>query len=107
MTRAPSRAGRNEFGGVYFWPTSHDKRNHACKARNGGLPIARRHAGVRAAAIHQQERKGARRRLQQVPDVTNLFIPDDSQFTTGTLTIVALAIQQADYLANQLSKIAD
>ncbi len=42
-------------------------------------------------------------------DVANLFISDGSQFTTGgaenpTLTIVALAIRQADYLADQLSK---
>jgi choline dehydrogenase-like flavoprotein len=38
-----------------------------------------------------------------------LFISDGSQFTSGgaenpTLTIVALAIRQADYLADQLSK---
>mgnify|MGYP000141390649 CR=1 FL=1 len=40
-------------------------------------------------------------------DVPNLFISDGSQFTTGaaanpTLTIVALAIRQAEYLADQL-----
>ncbi len=42
-------------------------------------------------------------------DVANLFISDGSQFTTGgaenpTLTIVTLAIRQADYIAGQLSK---
>jgi len=45
----------------------------------------------------------------QAHDVANLFISDGSQFTTGgaenpTLTIVALAIRQADFLANQLSR---
>jgi choline dehydrogenase-like flavoprotein len=42
-------------------------------------------------------------------DVTNLFISDGSQFTTSaaenpTLTIVALAIRQADYIAEQMGK---
>ncbi|MGO1285707.1 MAG: GMC family oxidoreductase [Brachybacterium sp.] len=42
-------------------------------------------------------------------DVPNLFISDGSQFTTGgaanpTLTIVALAIRQAEYLAEALKK---
>jgi choline dehydrogenase-like flavoprotein len=42
-------------------------------------------------------------------DVPNLFISDGSVFTTGgaanpTLTIVALAIRQAEYIADQLAK---
>jgi choline dehydrogenase-like flavoprotein len=45
----------------------------------------------------------------QTHDVANLFISDGSQFTTSgaenpTLTIVALSIRQADYLADQLGK---
>ncbi len=45
----------------------------------------------------------------QSHDIDNLFISDGSQFTTGgaenpTLTIVTLAIRQADYLADQLAK---
>jgi len=45
----------------------------------------------------------------QVHDIKNLFISDGSQFTTGaaanpTLTIVALAIRQADYIADQMAK---
>ncbi|MCC2665687.1 MAG: family oxidoreductase, partial [Geminicoccaceae bacterium] len=45
----------------------------------------------------------------QTHDVANLFISDGSQFTTGaaenpTLTIVALAIRQAEYIADQMSK---
>jgi choline dehydrogenase-like flavoprotein len=45
----------------------------------------------------------------QTHDIKNLFISDGSQFTTAsaanpTLTIVALAIRQADYLADQMAK---
>jgi choline dehydrogenase-like flavoprotein len=45
----------------------------------------------------------------QAHDIKNLFISDGSQFTTGaaenpTLTIVALAIRQADYIADQMTK---
>jgi choline dehydrogenase-like flavoprotein len=45
----------------------------------------------------------------QAHDVSNLFISDGSQFTSGgsenpTLTIVTLAIRQADYIADQMSK---
>jgi choline dehydrogenase-like flavoprotein len=45
----------------------------------------------------------------QTHDVSNLFISDGSQFTTSaaenpTLTIVALAIRQADYIAGQMSR---
>ncbi len=45
----------------------------------------------------------------QTHDIANLFISDGSQFTTGaaenpTLTIVALAIRQADFIAEQMGK---
>ena len=45
----------------------------------------------------------------QTHDIANLFISDGSQFTTGgaenpTLTIVTLAIRQADYIADQMGK---
>ena len=45
----------------------------------------------------------------QTHDVKNLFISDGSQFTTGagenpTLTIVTLAIRQAEYISDQMSK---
>lgn len=44
----------------------------------------------------------------QSHDIANLFVSDGSQFTTGaaenpTLTIVALAIRQADYIAEQMT----
>jgi choline dehydrogenase-like flavoprotein len=45
----------------------------------------------------------------QTHDIKNLFVADGSQFTTGgaenpTLTIVSLAIRQADYIAGQMSQ---
>jgi choline dehydrogenase-like flavoprotein len=45
----------------------------------------------------------------QTHDIRNLFISDGSQFTTGgganpTLTIVTLAIRQADYIAGESTK---
>ncbi len=45
----------------------------------------------------------------QTHDVANLFISDGSRFTAGsaespTLTMVTLAIRQADYIADQFSK---
>ncbi len=45
----------------------------------------------------------------QTHDIANLFISDGSQFTTSasenpTLTIVALAIRQADHIAEEMSK---
>jgi choline dehydrogenase-like flavoprotein len=44
----------------------------------------------------------------QTHDISNLFVSDGSQFTTGaaenpTLTIVALAIRQADHIAREMS----
>jgi len=44
----------------------------------------------------------------QSHDISNLFVSDGSQFTTGaaenpTLTIVTLAIRQADYIAEQMA----
>lgn len=44
----------------------------------------------------------------QSHDIANLFVSDGSQFTTGaaenpTLTIVALAIRQADFIAEQMT----
>jgi choline dehydrogenase-like flavoprotein len=54
-------------------------------------------------------RDGVANKFGQTHDMPNLFISDGSQFTTGgaenpTLTIVSLAIRQADYLADQLQK---
>ena len=53
-------------------------------------------------------RDGVVNQWGQTHDIDNLFVSDGSQFTTGaaenpTLTIVALAIRQAEYLAGELS----
>jgi choline dehydrogenase-like flavoprotein len=45
----------------------------------------------------------------QAHDIPNLFVSDGSQFTTSaavnpTLTIVALAIRQADWIALQMGR---
>jgi choline dehydrogenase-like flavoprotein len=52
---------------------------------------------------------GVVNRHGQSHDIKNLFVSDGSQFTTGaaenpTLTIVALAIRQAEYIANAMSR---
>jgi choline dehydrogenase-like flavoprotein len=52
-------------------------------------------------------RDGVVNKYGQTHDINNLFVSDGSQFTTGaaenpTLTIVALAIRQADYIASQM-----
>ncbi len=54
-------------------------------------------------------RDGVVNKWGQTHDIPNLFISDGSQFTTGaaenpTLTIVALAIRQADHIAGEMSK---
>jgi choline dehydrogenase-like flavoprotein len=53
-------------------------------------------------------RDGVVNKWGQTHDVKNLFVSDGSVFTTGaaenpTLTIVALALRQADYIAKQMS----
>ena len=52
--------------------------------------------------------EGVVNRWGQTHDIGNLFVSDGSQFTTGaaenpTLTIVALAIRQADHIAREMS----
>ncbi len=55
-----------------------------------------------------KEDDGVCNRYGQSHEVANLFISDGSQFTSSaaenpTLTIVSLAIRQAEYIAEQLS----
>ena len=59
------------------------------------------------AQLVEKARDGGVNKHGQAHDIANLFISDGSQFTTGasenpTLTIVALAIRQADYTAEQV-----
>ncbi len=59
--------------------------------------------------MSEKARDGVVNRWGQTHDIQNLFVSDGSQFTTGaaenpTLTIVALALRQADYIASEMSK---
>jgi choline dehydrogenase-like flavoprotein len=58
--------------------------------------------------MSEQAKDGVVNKWGQTHDIANLFVSDGSQFTTGaaenpTLTIVALAIRQADYIAKQMA----
>ena len=57
--------------------------------------------------MSENPRDGVVNKHGQTHDIKNLFVSDGSQFTTGgaenpTLTIVTLAIRQADYIADQM-----
>ncbi len=59
--------------------------------------------------MSEQPGDGVCNKHGQTHDIANLFISDGSQFTTGaaenpTLTIVTLAIRQADYIAQQMTQ---
>ena len=61
------------------------------------------------ARMSARPQDGVCNKWGQTHDIANLFISDGSQFTTGgsenpTLTIVTLAIRQADYIAKQMSQ---
>ena len=61
------------------------------------------------ARMSDKARDGVCNRWGQTHDISNLFISDGSQFTTGaaenpTLTIVALAIRQAEYIERQMKR---
>jgi choline dehydrogenase-like flavoprotein len=61
------------------------------------------------ARMSARAEDGVCNRFGQTHEVSNLFIADGSQFTTGaaenpTLTIVTLAIRQADHIASQMGK---
>ncbi|MCY0093303.1 GMC family oxidoreductase [Hoeflea ulvae] len=58
--------------------------------------------------MSENPRDGVVNKWGQTHDIANLFVSDGSQFTTGasenpTLTIVALAIRQADHIASEMS----
>ena len=59
--------------------------------------------------MSESPRDGVVNKWGQTHDIKNLFVSDGSQFTTGaaenpTLTIVTLAIRQADYIAEQMGQ---
>lgn len=58
--------------------------------------------------MSEKPEDGVVNKFGQSHDIANLFVSDGSQFTTGaaenpTLTIVTLAIRQADYIAEQMN----
>ena len=64
---------------------------------------------IGTARMSERPEDGVVDRFGRAHDVPNLFVSDGSQFTTGaaanpTLTIVALAIRQADHIAEQMSQ---
>ncbi|NDW04532.1 GMC family oxidoreductase [Jiella pacifica] len=59
--------------------------------------------------MSEKPEDGVVNRFGQAHDISNLFVSDGSQFTTGaaenpTLTIVALALRQADHIAGRMAK---
>jgi choline dehydrogenase-like flavoprotein len=71
-------------------------------------PFASTH-NLGTCRMSERPQDGVVNRWGQAHDVKNLFISDGSQFTTGaaenpTLTIVALAIRQADHIAERMAK---
>jgi choline dehydrogenase-like flavoprotein len=59
--------------------------------------------------MSENPRDGVVNKWGQTHDIANLFVSDGSVFTTGaaenpTLTIVALAIRQADHIAGEISR---
>jgi len=59
--------------------------------------------------MSEKPKDGVVNKFGQSHDIKNLFVSDGSQFTTGaacnpTLTIVALAIRQADTIAGMMQK---
>ena len=58
--------------------------------------------------MSEKARDGVVNKHGQSHDIANLFVSDGSQFTTGasenpTLTIVSLAIRQAEFIANEMA----
>ena len=64
---------------------------------------------IGTARMSERPEDGVVNAFGQAHDMPNLFVSDASQFTTGaaanpTLTIVALAIRQAEYIVDQLKQ---
>jgi len=71
----------------------------------GDIPVGAHNMGV--ARMSADPKDGVTNRWGQVHDMDNLFVSDGSTFSTSaaanpTLTIVALAIRQADHIAERM-----
>ena len=65
--------------------------------------------GFHGANESERAEDGVCNKWGQTHEITNLFISDGSQFSSSaapnpTLTIVALAIRQANYIADQMTR---
>jgi choline dehydrogenase-like flavoprotein len=88
-----SRALYESLGATSFW--------------GGDAPVGCHNMGV--ARMSTDEKDGATNRWGQAHDIDNLFVSDGSAFSTSaagnpTLTIVALAIRQADHIARRMTE---
>jgi len=99
-------------------PNDRRIRNHGlkqCAALWDAMGARRQHEGTAFPTAHnlgtcrmsEKARDGVVNAWGQSHDIANLFISDGSQFTTSaaanpTLTIVALAIRQAEYIAERM-----
>ena len=75
--------------------------------RGGDVPLGAHNMGV--ARMSADPEDGVTNRWGQVHDIDNLFVSDGSVFSTSaaanpTLSIVALAIRQADHIAERMQQ---
>jgi choline dehydrogenase-like flavoprotein len=73
----------------------------------GDAPVGAHNMGV--ARMSENPDDGVTNRWGQAHDIPNLFVSDGSLFSTSaagnpTLTIVALAIRQADHIAERMTQ---
>jgi choline dehydrogenase-like flavoprotein len=90
---AASRKIYESLGATHFW--------------GGDAPVGCHNMGV--ARMSAKEKDGVTNRWGQAHDVSNLFVSDGSVFSSSgaanpTLTIVALAIRQADHIAERMGQ---
>lgn len=90
---AASRRIYESLGATHFW--------------GGDVPVGCHNMGV--ARMSAKPDDGVTNRWGQAHDVPNLFVSDGSVFSSSgagnpTLTIVALAIRQADHIAERMSQ---
>jgi choline dehydrogenase-like flavoprotein len=83
-----------------MWDAMGAKRLHEWSAFPSGHNLG-------TCRMSDDSQTGVVNKFGQSHDIANLFVSDGSQFTTGaaanpTLTIVALAIRQAEYIADQM-----
>ena len=79
----------------------------ATEFAGGDIPVGAHNMGV--ARMSADPDDGVTNRWGQIHDIPNLFVSDGSLFPTSaaanpTLTIVALAIRQADHIAERMSQ---